>query len=117
MANKSHVPTDKTRRTVALRAAVGVPHKLIAIVALLDETIVDFEAIGIRSNRSTVGHRVHSPESFDIMHAEDYENVLLVHSVIVDPAKRHLLRVSSLRGSDSLLLSAMNLMSRFCPVR
>ncbi len=59
------------------------------IVALLDETIVDFEAVGIRSNRSTVGHRVHNPEAFNIAHAEDYENAMSVHSVIVDPAKRH----------------------------
>ncbi len=58
------------------------------IIALLDDEIVNFEAIGINSDRTTVGHRVHSPEAFDIMHAEDYENALSVHSVIVDPEKR-----------------------------
>jgi glycyl-tRNA synthetase beta chain len=58
------------------------------IVALLDDEIVAFEAFGIASGRTTVGHRVHSPEAFDIANASDYAETMKAHSVMVDPTER-----------------------------
>ncbi|MEN8165638.1 MAG: glycine--tRNA ligase subunit beta, partial [Acidobacteriota bacterium] len=58
------------------------------IVALLDDEVVPFEAFGITSGRTTVGHRVHSPESIGIAHADTYAETLAQHSVMIDPAQR-----------------------------
>ena len=58
------------------------------IVALLDDQVVVFEAFGITSGRTTVGHRVHSPQSVDIAHADTYAETLAGHSVMSDPAQR-----------------------------
>jgi glycyl-tRNA synthetase beta chain len=58
------------------------------IVALLDDEVISFEAFGITSGRTTVGHRVHSPQPFEISHADIYKETLTKHSVMVDPAER-----------------------------
>ncbi len=58
------------------------------VVALLDDEIVPFKAFGITSGRKTVGHRVHSPKSFELAHAGDLEPALAERSVMLDPAKR-----------------------------
>lgn len=60
------------------------------IVALLDDEIVQMQAFGISSGRTTVGHRVHSPKKLDIAHAEAYAETLAHHSVMIDPAQRRL---------------------------
>ncbi|MCK5378014.1 MAG: glycine--tRNA ligase subunit beta [Acidobacteria bacterium] len=58
------------------------------IVALFDDEIISFEAFGITSGRTTVGHRVHSPETIDIDHADSYTETLAKHSVMVNPNER-----------------------------
>lgn len=58
------------------------------IVALLDDEIIELQAFGIAAGRTTVGHRVHSPNSIDIPHAEAYSDTLAAHFVMIDPAQR-----------------------------
>jgi glycyl-tRNA synthetase beta chain len=58
------------------------------VVALLDDEVVPFEIFGITSGRSTVGHRVHAPESFELQTARGYVAAMAERSVMVDPADR-----------------------------
>jgi glycyl-tRNA synthetase beta chain len=68
------------------------------VVALLDDEVVSFALFGVESGRSTVGHRVHSPESIELETAEDYADALMECSVVVDPAERRR-RLKELAGS------------------
>jgi glycyl-tRNA synthetase beta chain len=58
------------------------------VVALLDEEIVALEVFGIPSGRTTVGHRVHAPERFELETAASYVEAMAERSVAVDPADR-----------------------------
>jgi glycyl-tRNA synthetase beta chain len=58
------------------------------VVALLDDVVVPLELFGISSGNRTEGHRVHSPEPFEIDHAESYVETLERHQVLVDPDER-----------------------------
>jgi len=58
------------------------------IVALLDAEVVPLELFGVTAGRTTVGHRVHAPDAFDLAHASDYASELEERSVLVDPAAR-----------------------------
>ncbi|MCG6950333.1 MAG: glycine--tRNA ligase subunit beta [Acidobacteria bacterium] len=58
------------------------------IVALLDCDVVACEIFGVTAGRSTVGHRVHSPESFELETADGYVDALMERSVVVDSAAR-----------------------------
>jgi len=58
------------------------------VLALLDDRVVAMELLGVASGRTTVGHRVHSPESFDLATAADYRRELAQRRVVVDPAAR-----------------------------
>jgi glycyl-tRNA synthetase beta chain len=58
------------------------------VVALLGADVVAIELFGIASGRATVGHRVHSPEKFDLDQASDYVAALAERSVVVEPAAR-----------------------------
>jgi len=58
------------------------------VVALLDDQIVRFSLFGVEAGRSTVGHRVHSPDSFDFTTASEYVDALMERSVVVDPGER-----------------------------
>jgi glycyl-tRNA synthetase beta chain len=58
------------------------------VVALLDGEVVPLELFGVEAGRSTVGHRVHSPETFDLETAEGYAEAMIERGVVVDPAKR-----------------------------
>ena len=58
------------------------------LVALFDDQVVPCELFGVKAGRSTVGHRVHSPESFELETAKDYETALSKHRVMVDPEER-----------------------------
>ena len=58
------------------------------VVALLDDELVPFEIFGITSGRSTVGHRVHAPESFELDTAREYAAAMAERSVMVDPTDR-----------------------------
>ncbi len=58
------------------------------IIALLDDEVIPFEAFGIISGNTTVGHRVHNPQPIDIAHAEMYAETMARQSVMIDPAQR-----------------------------
>jgi glycyl-tRNA synthetase beta chain len=58
------------------------------VVALFDDELVPFEIFGIASGRSTVGHRVHAPESFELQTARGYGAAMAERSVMVDPSDR-----------------------------
>jgi len=58
------------------------------VVALLDGEVIPFALFGVETGRSTDGHRVHSPESFELETAEGYAEALLERSVVVDPDER-----------------------------
>jgi glycyl-tRNA synthetase beta chain len=58
------------------------------VVALLDDQVVPFSLFGVESGRSTVGHRVHSPDSFDLATAAEYTDALLDRSIVVIPGER-----------------------------
>ena len=58
------------------------------VVALFDDGIVPVTLFGQDGGRTTTGHRVHSPEPFDLAHAEEYQNELDRRQVQVDPAVR-----------------------------
>ena len=59
------------------------------VVALLDGEVLDLELFGIRAGRSTVGHRVHAPDPFELERPDSYAGELARRHVIVDPAERH----------------------------
>ncbi len=46
------------------------------LLALVDETIVDFRAAGLDAGRETWGHRVHGAGPFAVASAQDYEQTL-----------------------------------------
>jgi glycyl-tRNA synthetase beta chain len=58
------------------------------VVALLDNEVVPCELFGVVSGRTTVGHRVHAPESFELTTADGYAEALAKRSVMVDPEER-----------------------------
>ncbi len=58
------------------------------VVALLDDALVELELFGVTAGRTTVGHRVHSPEPFDVGDASRYASELEARSVLVDPTVR-----------------------------
>ena len=58
------------------------------VVALCDDEIVPIVLFGRHASRTTTGHRVHSPEPFDLAHADDYQTELERRSVQVDPVAR-----------------------------
>jgi glycyl-tRNA synthetase beta chain len=58
------------------------------VVALLEDEVVPIELFGVRSGRSTVGHPVHSPNSVELGHAEEYVGKMFESSVVVDPMER-----------------------------
>jgi glycyl-tRNA synthetase beta chain len=58
------------------------------VVALLDDAVVPLELFGICSGNRSEGHRVHSPEPFEIDHAGSYVGTLERRQVLVDPDQR-----------------------------
>jgi glycyl-tRNA synthetase beta chain len=58
------------------------------VVALLDAEVVPCTVFGVESGRTTVGHRVHAPESFELAQAVDYQEALAERAVVVDPSIR-----------------------------
>ena len=58
------------------------------VVALLDNTIVPVEVLGLSAGRETRGHRFHAPQALILEHAKDYRDALFEKRVIVDFADR-----------------------------
>jgi glycyl-tRNA synthetase beta chain len=59
-----------------------------AIVALLGDQVVEFEAAGVQSGATTVGHRFHHPGPITIGGAGDYVEKLRACHVVVDQEER-----------------------------
>jgi glycyl-tRNA synthetase beta chain len=68
------------------------------ITALLGRDLVAMEVFGIESGRTTTGHRVHAPETFDVAAAEDLAEALADRGVSVDPSERR--RVLESRAAE-----------------
>jgi len=58
------------------------------VVALLDGDLVELEIFGVAAGRSSVGHRVHDPATFELAGAEGYVEALEGRGVVVDPDRR-----------------------------
>ncbi len=58
------------------------------ILSLLDGEVLDLEFAGVKSGRTSVGHRFASPESFEVKSPDDYLAQLRERKVIVDPKER-----------------------------
>jgi len=58
------------------------------VVALLDSEVVPCGLFGVDAGRSTVGHRVHSPATFELESADGYAEAMIERGVVVDPAQR-----------------------------
>lgn len=58
------------------------------LLALHGERVIPLEHFGLRADRTTRGHRIHTPGWHRISRADDYETVLESVQVLVDPARR-----------------------------
>jgi len=58
------------------------------VVALLDSEVIPCALFGVEAGRSTVGHRVHSSERFELESADGYAEAMIERGVVVDPADR-----------------------------
>ncbi len=64
------LPVPKNMRWGASRVEFSRPvHWL---VVLYGDQIIDGEALGLASGRTTYGHRFHAPEAIELAHADDY---------------------------------------------
>lgn len=76
-----------------------------SILCLFDGADVDLEVDGIKSGDSTRGHRFMAPDAFSVSSFADYQQKLLDHKVILDPARRQTL----VRDTAQTLASAAGL--------
>ena len=74
---------------------------LTSIVALLDDTVVDFEAAGIASGRTTRGHRFMHRDRIEIAGAATYAAQLRDAKVLIDPAERATIIAEGARAAAS----------------
>ena len=74
---------------------------LTSIVALLDDTVVDFEAAGIASGRRTRGHRFMHRDRIEIAGAATYAAQLRDAKVLIDPAERATIIAEGARAAAS----------------
>lgn len=58
------------------------------VVLMNDDKVIDATIQGFATGNQSRGHRYHSPEFFEIDHADNYERLLENHQVIADFAKR-----------------------------
>lgn len=80
------VPFPKSMRWADLTATFARP--IVSILALLGTTPVVFEAAGVRSGRTTFGHRFMAPGRVRIPEPAAYGEALRTAWVIVDPVER-----------------------------
>lgn len=80
------VPFPKSMRWADLTATFARP--IVSILALLGTTAVVFEAAGVRSGRTTFGHRFMAPGRVRVPEPAAYGEALRSAWVIVDPMER-----------------------------
>ncbi len=73
------------------------------IVSLLGHQVVDFEFAGIRSGRTTRGHRFLAPKEVELDEAARYEESLAVAHVVVDVERRKDRMMEELRAGAAKL--------------
>jgi len=79
------------------------------ILALLAGEVVPLSFAGVRSGRSSRGHRFHHPDVFDVMDADDYFRKVRQAWVVLDPEERRRLiadgvsRAAAELGGSALL--------------
>ena len=70
----------------------GQTHKWIRpvrnILCLFDNNLVNIELLGLKSNKNSYGHFLHSNNPIEITSVNEYQNILLENFVIVDQNKR-----------------------------
>jgi glycyl-tRNA synthetase beta chain len=68
------------------------------IVAMLGDTVIEFEIDGIRSGRFSRGHRFKSPQPFEVRSPDEFLQQLLDAHVMADPeARKAFIREEALR--------------------
>jgi glycyl-tRNA synthetase beta chain len=80
------IPFKKSMRWGSGAASFGRPVQW--IVALFGSHTIDLAFAGVRSGRTSRGHRFLAPERFDIADAREYVDALRERHVIVDRAER-----------------------------
>lgn len=80
------IPFRKSMRWGSGEFAFGRPIQW--LVALLGDEVLPVEIAGVRSGRSSRGHRFLAPGSVEIARAADYVEVMRAAHVLVDPEER-----------------------------
>ncbi|MDH3201570.1 MAG: glycine--tRNA ligase subunit beta [Myxococcales bacterium] len=97
----ARITFPKTMRWGSGDVAFGRP--IHWIVSLLGSEVVDFEYAGVRSGRTTRGHRFLAPQTFELGDATSYVDALAAAHVVVE------LDVRGQRMLDALVRSAQSL--------
>jgi glycyl-tRNA synthetase beta chain len=82
----SEIPFKKSMRWGSGSVAFGRPVQW--LVALFGKDVLDMSFAGIRSGRTSRGHRFLAPATFDLTSAEGYVEAMRVRHVLVDTAER-----------------------------
>ncbi len=80
------IPFQKSMRWG--HVAVPFARPVCGFVALLDDTVIPLQWAGVTSGRQTTGHRFLAPGPVVIPHANQYEDCLRKHHVVVDVGER-----------------------------
>ena len=71
-----------------------------SVVALLDDAVVDLALFGVRSGRSSFGHRAAGSAEVPIARATDYLDTLRREGVLADPAERRAAIAAGLQAAS-----------------
>jgi glycyl-tRNA synthetase beta chain len=82
----ARIPFRKSMRWGSLETTFGRPVQW--LVGLFGDDIVDFSFAGVRSARTTRGHRFLAPLTFELGHADGYVDALRAKHVLVDRDER-----------------------------
>lgn len=91
------IPFKKSMRWSTVETPFGRPVRW--VVALLGESAIDLTFAGVRSGRSSCGHRFLSPGEIEITSAASYVSTLRERNVLVDVAERKRVMVERLSAA------------------
>lgn len=74
------------------------------LLALLDDTVVDFEVGGVRSGNVTYGHRIHGAGPWTVSHAAEYETTIREKGGVTPAGSER--RACIVSGGDALAAAA-----------
>lgn len=69
------------------------------IIALLDGEVLPIEFAGVRAGRTTAGHPVLSPESFEVEDFDDYRRRLAERGIVLEPSERRAQLEATIRAA------------------